>query len=32
MLEAHTADEFIEIDELHRAVDSYVDIARKLLQ
>jgi acetylornithine deacetylase len=32
MLEAHTADEFIEIDELHRAVDSYVDIARKLFQ
>jgi acetylornithine deacetylase len=32
MLEAHTADEFGEIDELHRAVDSYVDIARKLLQ
>jgi acetylornithine deacetylase len=32
MLEAHTADEFIEIDELHRAVHSYVDIARKLLQ
>jgi acetylornithine deacetylase len=32
MLEAHTADEFVEIEELHRAVDSYVDIARKLLQ
>ncbi len=32
MLEAHTADEHVEIDELHRAVESYVDIARKLLR
>ena len=32
ILEAHTADEHVEIEELHRAVDSYVDIARKLLQ
>ena len=28
---AHTADEHVEIDELHHAVDSYVDIVRKLL-
>ena len=28
---AHTADEHVEIDELHHAVDSYVDIFRKLL-
>jgi acetylornithine deacetylase len=32
ILEAHTADEHVEIEELHRAVDSYVDIARKLLR
>jgi acetylornithine deacetylase len=31
ILNAHTADEHVEIEELHRAVDSYVDIARKLL-
>ena len=31
ILVAHTADEHVEIDELHRAVDSYVGIARKLL-
>jgi acetylornithine deacetylase len=29
---AHTADEHVEIDELHRAVDGYVDIVRKLSQ
>ena len=28
---AHTADEFIEIDELHSAVDGYVRIVRELL-
>jgi acetylornithine deacetylase len=28
---AHTADEFIEIDELHGAVDGYVRIVRQLL-
>jgi acetylornithine deacetylase len=32
ILQAHTADEHVEIDELTRAVDSYVGIARKLLQ
>jgi acetylornithine deacetylase len=31
ILQAHTADEHVEIEELMRAVDSYVDIARKLL-
>ena len=29
---AHTADEFVDIAELHAAVDAYVGIARKLLQ
>jgi acetylornithine deacetylase len=29
---AHTADERIEIDDLHRAVDGYVRLARQLLQ
>jgi acetylornithine deacetylase len=28
---AHTTDEHVEIEELHRAVDSYVEIARTLL-
>ena len=28
---AHTADEFIEIDELHSAVDGYIRIVRELL-
>jgi acetylornithine deacetylase len=28
---AHTAEEFIEIDELHSAVDGYVRIVRELL-
>jgi acetylornithine deacetylase len=32
ILEAHTADEHVEIEELHRAVDSYVDIVRQLLR
>jgi acetylornithine deacetylase len=31
ILEAHTADEFVDIGELHRAVDAYVDIASQLL-
>jgi acetylornithine deacetylase len=29
--EAHTAEEFVEIRDLHRAVDAYVAIARELL-
>jgi acetylornithine deacetylase len=32
ILQAHTADEHVEIGELHRAVDSYVDIASQLLR
>jgi acetylornithine deacetylase len=32
ILQAHTADEHVDIRELHAAVDSYVDIARQLLR
>jgi acetylornithine deacetylase len=29
---AHTADEYVEIDELHRAVDLYVQLAKRLTE
>jgi acetylornithine deacetylase len=32
ILNAHTDDEHVEIEELHRAVDAYVGIARQLLE
>jgi acetylornithine deacetylase len=28
---AHTADEYVEVAELHRAVDLYTDLAKQLL-